>query len=305
MRRFASPTAALAIAITTATAVACSPQKPNRVSAEAGAEQPADPAPRVLPAPTSIEDYRVEEGSIDNLGFTLAFRVQADAADAGKTFQQAAASCRARGRMLCSETQWLRACEQNPAVGRMESWTTTRRSKGVVVAGGQDCSSRENVQDPDTHPNRVGVCCERAVVLRSPRQGPLLGPGTRFPLRFENALNNKNDKELRAILANTIVRDGRTWTADKLIEEEKSARDAVRWTLFDTCDMRPGIVVEDKSEAGTKRIQGTLLTCKTVLDSGDRALEYVTILGLVGQDEASYRIAQIDHRGSALIPGAR
>ncbi len=283
--------------------VACNPKVTTR-SEDAGARSDAR-AVRELPAPVALADVQVGEGSAHNLGFLLAFRVLRDAGDAGKTYQQAVELCRGQGRMLCTETQWLRACEEHAAVGRMESWTATRRGKNVVVAGGRNCGSRDKAQEGETHPHRVGLCCERAVALRTADAGPWQGLGTRFPLRFERALNEGNEKELRSMLSETVVRDGRKWTPDALLAQEREARPRVGWTLFDTCDMRTGPVVVDKADAGTGRMQGTLLTCRTLLDRKGDIIDYVTVLGVVGDGEDGARLAQIDHKGPAVIPGVR
>ncbi len=282
--------------------VACNPQVTKR-SEDAGARPDARSA-RSLPAPVALPDVPVGEGSAHNLGFTLGFRVLRDPGDAGKTYQQAVQLCLGQGRMLCTETQWLRACEEHPAVGKMESWTATRRGKNVVVAGGRDCGSRDKAQEGETHPHRVGLCCERVVALRTADAGPWQGLGARFPLRFERALNEGNDEALRAMLAETVVRDGRKAAPDALIAQEREARPRVGWTLFDTCDMRTGPVVVDKADAGTGRQQGTLLTCKTLLDRKGDVIDYVTVLGVVGEGEEA-RLAQIDHKGPAVIPGVR
>jgi len=160
------------------------------------------------------------------------------------------------------------------------------------------------VDEGDVHQHRVGICCERAVVLRAADAGPWLGPGSRLPLRLERALNDGNDNALRSLFANVVVRDGKTWTAEDLIAEEKASRSRVGWTLFDTCDLRVGPVAGGVS-ADAGRRQGRLLTCRTVLDKLDGVSGYITTFGLVGDDEDNYRVTQIDHRGPDLIPGAR
>jgi hypothetical protein len=89
-----------------------------------------------------------------------------------------------------------------------------------------------------------------------------------------------------------------------LLAQEREARPRVGWTLFDTCDMRTGPVVVDKADAGTGRMQGTLLTCRTLLDRKGDVIDYVTVLGIVGEGEEA-RLAQIEHKGPAVIPGVR
>jgi hypothetical protein len=283
-------------------AVAMGCHSPSKNQSDRGG---AKPQPRAIPAPTTLSDTLVSEGAFHNLGFTLAFRIMGDAKEAGKSYAEAMQVCRSRGRMLCTESQWLRACEEHSVLGSMESWTATRRGKDVVVAGGKGCGSKEKVKEDDVHPHRMGLCCERAISLRAADAGPWLGLGARLPLRFEQALNQADDKALRGLLADPVVREGRKWSLDDLLAHENKERAQVAWTLFDTCDLRLGPVVVDVSDAGAERKQGMLLTCKTLLAKNGEVIDFTTILGLVGEQEDSLRLVQIDHKGSAYIPGAR
>jgi len=260
-----------------------------------------------LPAPEPFGDVKIPEGTLDNRGFTLDFRVQRVLDDAGRTYDQAAGTCMAAGRMLCTETQWLRACRDHAALGRMESWTASRRNREAVVRGGKGCSTRRKVDGTDTHPRRIGLCCERAVALRaSGDAGPWLGMGTRLPLRFERALNEGDERALKSLLADPVIREGREWTREALLARERDGRDEVRWTLFDLCRMRSGPVVVDKDGVKTGRRQGMILNCRTVLARKGDVIDYYTRLGLV-KDEGgdAYRIAQIEHATPSVIPGAR
>lgn len=260
-----------------------------------------------VPAPKPLPDFLVDEGSVANEGFTLEFHVSRVEGDQGKTYREAVAYCRQSGRMLCTETQWIRACAQIPSVGSMESWTASRRGRSAVVRGGKDCHRRRKVEGGVTHPNRVGLCCERAVALR-PRgdAGPLLGPGARLPLALEEALNGGNEEQLRELFAEQVVREGKEWTLDALLASEKASRDAVHWTLFDVCNLRSGPVIVDKDGARTGRLQGLILNCRSVIERKDDVVDYYTRFGLVqSEGEERYRIAQIEHKSTAVIPGAR
>lgn len=260
-----------------------------------------------LPSPIALPDSLVPEGSADNLGFTLEFRIRRLEDDTGKSYREAVDLCRRGGRMLCTEVQWLRACHENPDIGRMQSWTASRRGNMVVALGGSGCGDRNRTRDDDKHPNRVGLCCERAVASRPTADaGPWLGTGTRIPARLELALNEGDEDALRTLFADHVVRNGRKWTRDALLDRERKAKEEISWTLFDVCEMRAGPVVVDKDDTRTGRLQGILLSCKTLVASGGDVFDYTTRLGLVQVGGADpYRIAQIDHRSTKEIPGAR
>lgn len=286
---------------------------PRAASTSEPSGKPADAAAETnkiasLPPPLPLTDSLVPEGSAHNLGFLLEFRLRRHEDDTGKTYREAVDLCRRHGRMLCTEVQWLRACQEDPNIGRMQSWTASRRGNMVVTLGGGDCGDRNRTREDDKHPNRVGLCCERAVALRPTSDaGPWLGTGTRMPARLEAALNEGDEAALRNLLSDHVVRNGRKWTLDALLEAERKARAEISWTLFDVCEMRAGPVVVDRDETKTGRLQGILLSCKTLVARGADVFDYTTRMGLVqaGGPER-YRIAQIDHKGTTKeIPGAR
>ena len=282
-------------------------------TSERGASAKEASAPRTkassasLPQPVPFGDVLVPEGEMDNLGFTLEYRIRRNAGDAGKTYGAAAAACRASGRMLCTELQWLRACKEHAVIGKMQSWTASRRGREALVLGGKDCGSRDKVDDGNVHPHRVGLCCERAVGLRaSGNAGPYLGVGSRLPIELEKAFNAADEETLRHLFADQVVREGREWKVNDLLGREAEARSQVRWMLFDRCDLRSGPVVVDKDGPRTGRLQGMILNCRTVLSRNDDVLDYYTRLGWV-QDEGGerYRLSQIEHKSESLIPGGR
>jgi hypothetical protein len=127
-----------------------------------------------------------------------------------------------------------------------------------------------------------------------------------MPVLLEHALNQGDEDALGSLFADHVVRNGTKWTRDALLERERQARGDVAWTLFDVCEMRAGPVVVDKDETKTGRLQGILLSCKTVIDTRGEVFDYTTRLGLVQAGAADrYHIAQIEHRSTREIPGAR
>ncbi|PIE05930.1 MAG: hypothetical protein CSA75_02195 [Sorangium cellulosum] len=293
------------IAIAASVLAGCN--KKSKTSDSAISTSPS--ATRELPEPFAFPDVLIPEGVAPNNGFTLDFRVRRIEDDAGKSYFDAAAKCIANGRMLCTETQWMRTCQAHPRVGKMQSWTASRRGQRAVVRGGKGCDDRMKVDGMSLHANRVGLCCERAVALRtSGDAGPWLGMGARLPRDFEAGLNTNDANQLSRVLGTQVVREGREWTRDELIEQEAKLHKAgtVHWTLFDLCRMRGGPVVVAKERIKAHRKHGILLSCRTVLSRADGVVDYDTRLGLVRPEgKGDYRLVQIEHNSSAIIPGAR
>lgn len=136
---------ALALLCASACVVAGCEKRPAPIASKEGGSGASGPGASVtttnrLPVPANLADVLIPEGSAGNDGFTLEFHVRRDDGDAGKTYDQAAASCRKAGRMLCTETQWMRACDEHSAIGKMESWTASRRGRTAVVRGGRIAS---------------------------------------------------------------------------------------------------------------------------------------------------------------------
>lgn len=291
-------------------ALACDKRPVRATTTEgSGASGPGTSASKAasLPEPVPFDDVLISEGKLDNRGFTLEFRIRRNAGDAGKSYDAAAAACRASGRMLCTELQWLRACEAHPVIGKMQSWTASRRGRLAVVRGGKDCGRRDKVDGGNTHAHRVGLCCERAVALRaSGDAGPWLGPAGRLPVELEKAYESGDEAALRYLFADQVMREGREWKVDALLEREAAARSEIRWMIFDKCDLRSGPVVVDKQGPRTGRRQGMILNCRTVLSRSNDVLDYYTRLGFVtDEDGERYRLAQIEHKSDGLIPGGR
>ena len=291
-------------------AIGCTPKPPAQdkhadASPSAFAEPPKPPIKLSAFADTKIEPGPSRMGS--QIG---TYRIQRSEGDTSKTFLEAAAMCMKTGRTLCTEAQWLRACDAHPAIGAMPSWTASWKESKAIVRGGGSCDLREKVDGLDRSATRVAFCCERAVSVRAEGKAGDEGErATQVLLRYESALNKGDLEALRGVLADEVVREKRLTKAEDLIEREKESAktDPVLWTLYDACSVRPALVVVDiDADAGSGRVQGTLVDCLTIVARESGVVSFRTALGLFrSKGESTERIHEIRHRGSPLAPGAR
>jgi len=94
---------------------------PAKASASAAAKATAEPA-----APPSLPVYAektVPAGEGSKGIWTQAFGVVRNQGDQAKSYLDAYDLCIDSGKALCGEAQWERACEQDAALGKLETWT--------------------------------------------------------------------------------------------------------------------------------------------------------------------------------------
>ncbi len=199
--------------------------------------------------PTSSATVRSRVGVISKLSvpagvapqsalFVPAFEVGREEGDLGNDFLGATSVCERRRMALCSESQWLRACELSPNVGAEPSWTATPGHKGLVVRGGAaGCNAQAIAAFDDKAKDRIAVCCSRAVAVRSSNQNRafLLTTAGKI-LSIERTLNAANGLELANMALPTTNFFGRMLNRDELIQ-------TASWVgkngafLFDSCDV--------------------------------------------------------------------
>ena len=91
-----------------------------------------------VPLLTNLPMTKIPEGT-GTLAATFfpSFEVTREPGDENGTLRGALDACERKQMALCSEGQWLRACEAIPSLGTVPSWTLTGSVDGVVVRGGQ------------------------------------------------------------------------------------------------------------------------------------------------------------------------
>ena len=149
-----------------------------------------------------------------------------------------------KGKSLCLETQWQRACELDPSIGTLESWTLTADYPGAAVRGGIDgCKTRVFRKVAETSLTRVGLCCERAVAITSDEKSDdLRVTASKRVLEFEAALRTEtqNSDALKKLFASKVSLNGIEYAQDEAISKLAESRkgDPDRVSFFDHCNVK-------------------------------------------------------------------
>ncbi len=170
------------------------------LSTSAAIASPPAPAPAAeLP---SVPERRVPEGTLDGGAWLPAFRAVRPSGDAGKSWLEARTACTDASLELCSEPEWQRACAEDTAVGKLEAWTLrVEDSRGFVVRGGPDCSTRKIETGSAKSASRGALCCERAIAIDTTNKNKSFLRATSAKLlAFEKAVNQKSASAIAALL---------------------------------------------------------------------------------------------------------
>jgi hypothetical protein len=217
--------------------------------------------------PPAYAERKIEAGRGAAKVWTKAFTVARLAGHSGKTYRDAHAHCLEHGKALCSETQWARACEADPKLAELDSWTASYSGDGKFVTrggatgGSASCDARDTAAIDEQKPGRVALCCDRAVGIASSNDNPaFVQASAKHAGDYEKAVTDGVRGVVAAQYADTIMFLGRKFERDALMREYD--RDLKRfpgqWTYFDVCDMSVG-----KDDAG----EATLIAdCRAVLN---------------------------------------
>jgi serine/threonine-protein kinase len=158
----------------------------------------------------------------------------------GLGYSAAFARCTDAGKTLCSEEQWQRACDTFPEVGEAASWTESLDDGHSVVRGGGSCGPRKVVGQSEQDPQRIGLCCDRAIAMTSASlQKPFLSSTAGIVLKLERALNQRSIDGFLDLSEDHVVLNGKP--RDKaslkglLTQSFAASRDLV--IVNDTCDI--------------------------------------------------------------------
>jgi hypothetical protein len=173
--------------------------------------------------------------------WTPAFKIERDEGASGLGYLAAQQRCAGESMTLCTETQWERACGEDPAIGATETWTLTVSKEGFVVRGGANCGARQVQRGGEASPTRATVCCDRAVGIRTGNKNDaFLKSSAKRVLDLERANNRRDVTALASLYDDPVEFLGRTYTrADLMQEAQKYFRQFPdQWLLYDTCDTR-------------------------------------------------------------------
>jgi hypothetical protein len=183
----------------------------------------------------------VAAGTAGNGAWTPAFKIEREEGATGLAYLAAQQRCIGGSMTLCTETQWERACGEDPAIGGTETWTLSASADGFVVRGGANCSARQVQRGGETSQARATVCCERAVGIRTGNKNDaFLKSSAKRVLDLERANNRRDVATLGGLYDEQVEFLGRTYArADLLKEAQKYFRQFPdQWLFYDTCDTR-------------------------------------------------------------------
>ena len=227
--------------------------EPTVVSTAPAASSPthealAVPAPSTTLAATTssarlgnVPRTAVEPGAVPRSSAWLpAFSFAREDGDENATLRQALRACERRGMSLCTDAQWTRACEELPALGSRRSWTATADEGGVLLRGGPSegggaCAGRALATPDEASPERIAVCCTRAIAVTSSNDNPMFLKTTAGKLlSYEAALASTDTARIAPLFAETSKYFGRDLDAGTVAESVAGISRTVR-LLYDLC----------------------------------------------------------------------
>ena len=187
-------------------------ERPRVASATASAPAPNASFDQASPSPGfgGLPARDVPAGPVASSGAWLdKFNVLRRESNHGLDYTQAFARCVDAGKTLCTESQWQRACETFPEVGRAPSWTDSLEGGQVVVRGGGQCTPRKLALPSDHDAERIGLCCDRAIAMTSSSlQRSFLSSTAAFVLKLETALNQRSTDAFLELSDDPVLLDG-------------------------------------------------------------------------------------------------
>jgi hypothetical protein len=185
---------------------------------------------------------QIPAGPAPNGTWTVAFGLERVAADENLDWSSAIAHCEDKGKQLCLETQWQRACDLDSEIGKLESWTLTADYPGAAVRGGVDgCKARSFHKIQEKNPQRIALCCDRAIAVTSDdKSDEFRTTATKRVLQFEATLRKAATEALSQIFAAKVSLDGNELDrGNALAQLAKDLKDDPdRLLFYDHCNVK-------------------------------------------------------------------
>jgi serine/threonine protein kinase len=256
---------------TTSVAPSATPSVPTPSAPEKTSAEPSAPA-ALLPIPEPLAEAApgrlpgipardVSAGTVEGSGAWLdKFKIVRQERSQGVAFATAFAQCVEIGMVVCTESQWQRACAEHPVLAQAPSWTDSVEPGGMVVRGGGSCAERSVAPGGDPDPGRIGLCCDRAIAMTTTNlQRPFLSSTAAVVLKLETALNQRNSSGFVDLLDETVTIDGvarpRAKTQALLDQSFKNSPDLV--IVNDVCEVS---VQANKTVKRTRRVKKPVYT---------------------------------------------
>lgn len=182
-------------------------------------------APSVTPPPMAtiavLPQRKVPGKTLPDGSVMGEFTFQRDAGDDGLVWLDAVDHCAQSGLRLCTSLQWQVACEADPRIAEVETWTMTpERNEGFVIRGigGGTCRESRVVSGVQANPFRAAACCSPAVAAAGGKIAPaMLKAMAKNVLDLERAMNTHRASALRDFFDDPV----------RIFLKERSRNDAV------------------------------------------------------------------------------
>lgn len=228
----AATTAAATAKVSAAASVATAPATATAtttVSADAKAEPPVYPP------------HKVKQGM--NAGVYVGpFEIVRDKGSVGVPYLDAMKRCLASNQTLCTDMQWARACEADPELAKIETWTVSGvgMNKFVVRGGEAGCRSRDVSEGTERVPGRAAVCCDPVIGVKTSRaMDAVLSSAVKNIVKYQGALRARDTLALSGLYDDKVMFLGKQNTNADLMKmhDESFKKDPDQWTVFDTCSI--------------------------------------------------------------------
>ncbi|HNS98682.1 MAG TPA: hypothetical protein PLJ27_17285 [Polyangiaceae bacterium] len=212
-----------------------------RVAQSASASSAASSAP-AAPLPP-VADRELSAGKIAGESIWLpAFKLVRLPGDAGLTWLEAHALCSSEGREVCTEAQWRRACGEDEAIGKSESWTMTFDGKhGFVVRGGNSCATRTVSPGFEKSPARGALCCEPAIAIKTSNSHPAFLKAVSAKLaKLEKAINDRSASSFSDLCDDELEFYGKSSLSRNRVESLVAGSFRQwpdQWVVHDVCNV--------------------------------------------------------------------
>ncbi len=223
-------------------ATGVAPKPAATAAAAASASASAIAAASAAVEPPVYPPRKVAGGMLTGM-WVQPFEIVRDKGNVGLSYLDAMNRCVGYGKVLCTDSEWARACETDANLSKIETWTASGvGSNRFVTRGGDDAGCRaRNVKDGDEKsPGRAAVCCDMNIAIRTTSKNDELLTGSIKKLfAYQRALRDKDGIALSGLYPATVAWLGKAYSNGDIVKvhQESFAKDPQQWTLFDTCTM--------------------------------------------------------------------
>ena len=170
------------------------------------------------------------------------FEIVRDKGNVGLSYLDAMNRCIAYDKVLCTDSEWARACETDEKLSKIETWTASGAgSNRFVTRGGEDSGCRaRNLKDGDEKvATRATVCCDPNIAIRTAKNEGLVSDVVKKLFQYQRAMRQKDALSLGGLYEDKVTWLGKPRTKDEImkVHQDSFTKDPMQWTMFDTCNV--------------------------------------------------------------------